>query len=251
MDASQVEALLQGVAAGTVGVGDALEQLRRLPIDDTLDFAQLDTHRALRTGRAEVVFCLGKTPAQCAAIAQRLSTHAPLVLLTRASPEAAKAVLDAVPGTVYHEAARCLVVGSCPEPNPEDGFVAVVTAGTADIPVAEECAITLECFGRRAERVFDVGVAGLHRVLGRLPILQEARVVVVVAGMEGALSSVVGGLVRTPVVGCPTSVGYGASFGGVSALLTMLNSCAPGIGVVNIDNGYGAACLADRCLGIR
>jgi NCAIR mutase (PurE)-related protein len=251
MDLERVESLLRGVAAGDVEVGDALALLRRLPIDDTLDFAQLDTHRALRTGRAEVVFCQGKTPAQCAAIAERLATHAPLVLLTRASPEAAAAVVAAVPQTVHHEAARCLVVGNPPEPDPNDGTVAVVTAGTADIPVAEECAITLACFGRKVERVYDVGVAGLHRVLNRLPVLESAQVVVVVAGMEGALSSVVGGLVRTPVVACPTSIGYGASFGGVSALLTMLNSCAPGIGVVNIDNGYGAACLADRCLGIR
>jgi len=251
MDAQRVESLLKGVASGDVSVDDALAVLRRLPIDDSLDFAQLDTHRALRTGRAEVVFCQGKTPAQCAAIAERLATHAPVVLLTRASPEAADAVLSAVPGTTYHEAARCLVVGTCPEPDPDDGFIAVVSAGTADIPVAEECAVTLACFGRRAERIYDVGVAGLHRVIARIPVLNDAKAVVVVAGMEGALSSVVGGLVRTPVIACPTSVGYGASFGGVSALLTMLNSCAPGIGVVNIDNGYGAACLADRCLGIR
>ena len=248
MDPARVEDLLRSVAAGDTSVEHALEVLRRLPVDDTLDFARLDTHRALRTGRAEVVYCQGKTPEQCAAIGRRLVEHAPVVLMTRASREIADAVQAALPHTVHHEAARCLVLGEPPAPDPDDGYVAVVTAGTADIPVAEEAAVTLACFGRRVERCFDVGVAGLHRVLGRLPLLREARAVVVVAGMEGALSSVVGGLVHTPVIAVPTSVGYGASFGGVAALLTMLNSCASGIGVVNIDNGFGAACLADRCL---
>ncbi len=248
MDPSRVEDLLRSVASGATSVEAALETLRRLPVDDSLDFARLDTHRALRTGRAEVVYCLGKTPEQCAAIGRRLVEHAPLVLMTRATQEIADAVCAALPRTVHHAAARCLVTGTPPEPGPGDGYVAVVTAGTADIPVAEEAAVTLECFGRRAERCFDVGVAGLHRLLGRLPLLRDARAVIVVAGMEGALASVVGGLVSTPVIAVPTSVGYGAAFGGVSALLTMLNSCASGIGVVNIDNGFGAACLADRCL---
>lgn len=248
MDAARLEALLAAVAAGQRSVGEALEALRGFPFDDALEFAHLDTHRGLRTGQPEVVFCQGKTPDQCVAIAQRLSESADVVLLTRASAETAAAVTAALPEVNWHTSARCLVIGTPPLPPEGEGYVAVVTAGTADIPVAEEACVTLETLGAAVERVFDVGVAGLHRLLARRRVLDEARALVVVAGMEGALASVVGGLVRCPVIACPTSIGYGASFGGVAALLTMLNSCAAGVAVVNIDNGFGAACVAHRCV---
>ena len=243
MDTARLERLLREVRDGTTSVENALGALRDFPYDDALGFARLDTHRALRTGYPEVVFCQGKTVDQCVAIARRLSETADRILLTRASPTVGEAVRAALPQAVYHEAARCVVVGSPPEPEGSD-YVAVVTAGTADIPVAEEAAVTLEVLGSRVVRVFDVGVAGLHRLLDRRDVLQAARSIVVAAGMEGALASVVGGLVACPVVAVPTSVGYGASFGGLSALLTMLNSCATGVAVVNIDNGFGAGYFA-------
>lgn len=249
MDAARLETLLRAVQRGDSSVEEALENLRGFPYDD-LGFARLDTHRALRTGVAEVVFCQGKTVDQCVVIAGRLAQLSPVVLLTRASTEIANAVTMAFPQAVYHEAARCLVVGEPPLPSAENnGFVAVVSAGTSDQPVAEEAVVTLETLGSRVVRVYDVGVAGLHRLLAQRGVLESARCCVVVAGMEGALASVVGGLVACPVVAVPTSVGYGASFGGVAALLTMLNSCATGVAVVNIDNGFGAGYFAHLVAG--
>jgi len=246
MDRARLENLLRDVRSGATGVADALDALRDFPYESVGDFARLDTHRALRTGHAEVVFCQNKTPDQCAQIAQRMRESAACVLLTRAAPDVARAVEAVLPSgdVTYHETARCIVAGTPPSPNNEQNYVGVVSAGTADMPVAEEAAVTLETLGSRVVRLYDVGVAGLHRLLDKRDVLQNARALVVVAGMEGALASVVGGLVACPVVACPTSVGYGASFGGLAALLTMLNSCATGVAVVNIDNGFGAGYFA-------
>ncbi len=234
--------LLQRVKDGILPVQDALEKLRVLPYED-LGYARLDHHRALRQGFPEVVFAQGKTPEQVGALVARLAEHNDRVLATRASPEKYQAVLERVPDAIYHEMGRLIVVNRSPQPSGAPGIV-VATGGTADIPVAEEAAITAELMGNQVERLYDVGVAGLHRLLDRADTLRKAHVVIVVAGMEGALASVVAGLVSVPVVAVPTSVGYGASFGGLAALLTMLNSCAPGVAVVNIDNGYGAGHLA-------
>jgi NCAIR mutase (PurE)-related protein len=222
-------------------VEDALRRLRELPYAD-VGFAKVDTHRALRNGAPEAVFCQGKTPEQVVAIVTRLAEHHANVLATRAAPEVAQAIAAAGLPHRYHAEARVAVVR--PEPTGDVGLIAVVSAGTADIPVAEEAAVTAEALGNRVERAYDCGVAGLHRLLDQHHLLSEAHVIVVVAGMEGALPSVVGGLVDRPVIAVPTSVGYGTAFGGVTALLAMLNSCAAGVSVVNIDNGYGAACQA-------
>lgn len=246
MDTDRLAALLGSVQSGEVGIADALERLRSLPYDSVGDFAQLDTHRAVRTGAPEVVYCPGKSDEQVAAIMQRLAMHSGRVLATRATPEQFAAVQQELPQAVYHSLPRLITVGEPPPPSHPERYVAVLTAGTADTPVGEEAALTLEWHGSRAERLYDVGVAGLHRLLGRLDLVQKAHVLVVCAGMEGALTSVVAGLVSRPVVAVPTSVGYGASFGGVAALLTMLNSCAGGVAVVNIDNGFGAAVYAHR-----
>jgi NCAIR mutase (PurE)-related protein len=246
MDIDRLASLLTGVQSGEVAVGDALERLRSLPYESVGDFANLDTHRAVRTGATEVVYCPGKSEAQVAAIMERLTAHSDRVLATRATPAQFAAVKDVLPQAVYHPLPRLITVGEPPPPTHPDRYVAVLTAGTADTPVGEEAALTLKWHGSRAERLYDVGVAGLHRLLGRLEVVQNAHALVVCAGMEGALASVVAGLVSRPVVAVPTSVGYGASFGGVSALLTMLNSCAGGVAVVNIDNGFGAAVYAHR-----
>ncbi len=244
METARLESLLSDVAAGRSTVADALSALRGFPYDDGLGFARLDTHRALRTGDPEVVFCQGKTVGQCVAIAERLSQTSTLVLMTRASAEVGEAVRMALPQAQYHELARCITIGALPDTVPERPYAAIVTAGTADIPVAEEAAITLRAMGTPVHTAFDVGVAGLHRILDIRPLLDGAACVVVIAGMEGALASVVGGLVACPVVACPTSIGYGAAFGGLAPLLTMLNSCASGVAVVNIDNGFGAGYYA-------
>ncbi|MGI6737400.1 MAG: nickel pincer cofactor biosynthesis protein LarB [Anaerovoracaceae bacterium] len=223
---------------------------------DEAAFAHLDLEREARTGMPEAVFCEGKTTAQAAAIVRRLAATGSRVLATRADEEVWQAVRDAVPQAVYYEQARIIFVPAVGSEDgtdqvtggkrPAAGRIAVVSAGTADLPVAEEAAVTASCLGSEVDRIYDVGVAGVHRLFEHLDRIRAARVVIVVAGMEGALASVVGGLVAAPVIAVPTSVGYGANFGGLSALLTMLNSCAAGVGVVNIDNGYGAACLADR-----
>jgi NCAIR mutase (PurE)-related protein len=242
VDRKKLEELLRAVAAGEVDVADALERLRRLPYDD-VGFARIDTHRSLRAGFPEAIFCEGKTPAQVAAIAGRMAEGGAAVLATRAGAEVYEAVRAKCPAASYNAEARVIVVPG--EAAPERrGRVLVLSAGTADIPVAEEAAVVAETMGCRVERVYDVGVAGLHRLLDKLDAIHKADCVVVAAGMEGALASVVAGLGGGPVVAVPTSVGYGASFRGIAPLLTMLNSCAGGVVVVNIDSGFGAGYAA-------
>lgn len=242
MNENTLRTLLEDVAAGQQNVDQAVAALRSLPFED-LDFVKLDHHRALRWGFPEVVFCPGKTPAQVAEITARLAERSPRLLGTRATPEQFQAALARVPELRYHETARALWLERDPE-RPLKPGVMIVAAGTSDLPVAEEAALTLRLMGHEPLVVTDVGVAGLHRLLPHVPTLQAAHVVVAVAGMEGALASVVGGLVACPVIAVPTSVGYGASFGGLAALLAMLNSCASGVAVVNIDNGFGAGHMA-------
>jgi len=242
MDPESLRQLLESVRDGATAPAEALERLRVLPYE-SLGFATLDHHRALRRGFPEVVFCQGKTPAQTAIIMERLAARGPVVLGTRATPDTYAAVRERVPEARYHELARAITVGSVPSEARIAG-VTVVSAGTSDLPVAEEAALTAEMMGHTVDRIDDVGVAGLHRLLAQVERLRRARVVVVVAGMEGALPSVVAGLLDVPVIAVPTSVGYGASFGGLSALLGMLNSCSSGIAVVNIDNGFGAGTMA-------
>ncbi len=239
----KLRVLLEQVHRNEIEVDEALERLRGFPYED-LDFARLDSHRALRKGFPEVVFCPGKTNEQIVQIVARIRERAGRVIAARATPGVAEAVQRAVPDAVYHSAARMIVVGGPLPPVEGAGTVLVVSAGTADIPVAAEALITAQTLGSPVEHLYDVGVAGIHRLLGSREQLFAANVLVVVAGMEGALASVVAGLVDRPVIAVPTSVGYGASFGGLAALLTMLNSCAPGVGVVNIDNGFGAGYLA-------
>lgn len=242
MDERRLRELLEEVSTGTVQVSAAMDRLRTLPYED-VGFARIDHHRALRNGFPEVVFCQGKTPAQTAAIVECLAAHGDRVLATRAAPEVYAAVRERVPEARYHELARVIVVDRRLEGERRPGIL-VVSAGTADIPVAEEAAITAELMGNQVERLYDVGVAGLHRLLDSQGRLRQARVVLVVAGMEGALPSVIGGLVSAPVIAVPTSVGYGSSFGGLAALLGALNSCTAGVATVNIDNGFGGGFIA-------
>lgn len=246
MTIPELQRLLDDVRGGTVNVASAadriLEALRAAPFDD-VGFARVDTHRLLRQGFPEVILGTGKTPAQVAAIAARLVSHGQALLVTRAQLEMYEAVREAVPEAAYHAEARAITLKQGDIP-PGRGTVLVACAGTSDLPVAEEAAVTADLMGNRIDRLYDVGVAGLHRLLGEQRRLREARVVIVVAGMEGALPSVVAGLVHVPVIAVPTSIGYGASFGGLAALLGMLNSCAAGVSVVNIDNGFGAGCMA-------
>jgi pyridinium-3,5-biscarboxylic acid mononucleotide synthase len=236
--------LLEKFRAGGVGRDKVLHAFQAAPIAD-LGFAQLDTHRSLRKGFPEVIYGGGKTPAQVVKIAAKLVEHGDRVLATRVTPEHARALRKKFKHAVHHELARCVTIEKKPLPR-RAGTIAVICAGTSDLPVAEEAAVTAEIMGNLVERVNDVGVAGVHRLFSRLETIQRANVVIVVAGMEGALPSVVGGLVDKPVIAVPTSVGYGASFGGVTALLAMLNSCASGITVVNIDNGFGAGYAASQ-----
>ena len=242
MNPARLQALLEQVRAGALSPQEAAGRLRDLPFED-LGHARVDHHRALRNGFPEVIFGGGKTPAQVVEIARSLKAKGSAVLLTRAEAAQVHSLRAAFPGTVHHEAARIAVLPP-PEPPEPIGLVAVVCAGTADLPVAEEAAVTAETLGSRAERIYDAGVAGLHRLLAEMPVLREAHAIVAVAGMEGALPSVVAGLVDVPVIAVPTSVGYGASLGGLTALFAMLTSCAAGLSVVNIDNGFGAACQA-------
>ncbi len=251
MDVNRIESLLLDVREGRVDIAQAVDALRSLPYDAVGDFAKLDTHRAVRTGAPEVVYCPGKLSSQVAQIVERLASHSDRVLATRATREQYDAVFELVPNAEFHELPRLITVGTAPAPKNAERYVAVLTAGTADTPVGEEAAMTLEWHGSRAERLYDVGVAGIHRLLDRLDLIQGADVLIVCAGMEGALASVVGGLVSCPVVAVPTSVGYGASFGGIAALLSMLNACSGGIAVVNIDNGFGAGCYAHRINAMR
>lgn len=246
MDRTSLRQLLQKVAEGSLDVEAALRSLSFLPFED-LGFAKVDHHRELRSGIAEAVFGEGKAPEQVAAIVGELIARTDgAVLVTRASAEQFRAVRDVVPSAVYHETPRLVVARS--NPGGPIGKITVATGGTADLPVAEESALSAEAFGAKVERIYDVGVAGIHRLLAFEEALLTAEVVVVVAGMDGALASIVGGLVRCPVVAVPTSVGYGAGIGGIAPLLTMLNSCAPGVAVVNIDNGFGAAAVAAKIL---
>ena len=243
MDAESLQTLLESVRDGSVTVSRALEALRDLPYQD-LGYARLDHHRPLRTGWPEVVLAEGKTREQVAGIVAAMAGRGHPVLVTRAAPDVYETVASSVSTACYHETARCIVVPQEGPSPPEEVGLLIVTGGTADLPVAEEAALTAELMGCHAGRLNDVGVAGLHRLLAHRERLQEARVIIVVAGMEAALASVVSGLVSAPVIAVPTSVGYGASFQGLAALLGMLNACAPGIGVVNIDNGFGAGYLA-------
>ncbi len=245
MTAEQIETLLADVASGRVAPEAALERLRHLPFED-LPFARIDHHRALRQGHPEVVFCEGKTADQVVAICDRLHARTGSFLGTRASEAVALRLQDRFPDMVWNPLARTVHLETTRKPPRHPGIILVVSAGTSDLPVAEEAAVVAEAFGHPVERLIDVGVAGLHRLLAATEQIQRARVVIVVAGMEGALPSVVGGIVSVPVIAVPTSIGYGASFGGLAALLGMLNSCAAGVTVVNIDNGFGAAAAASR-----
>ena len=242
MDVASISKLLQQVRSRKLSPDQALERLRHLPFED-LGFAKLDHHRALRAGFPEVVLGSGKTPAQTAEIFARLARHKGNVLATRCEPAQYSAIRKRLPKAEFHELARCVLLRK-DRALYGKGRVAVVSAGTADVPVAEEAVVTAQAMGNEVEHFYDVGVAGLHRLLAHSQALMRARVVIVCAGMEGALPSVVGGLLRVPVVAVPTSVGYGASFQGLAALLGMLNSCASNVSVVNIDNGFGAAYVA-------
>jgi len=243
MNPEGLERLLRQVQQRQLTVTQALRQLRSMPFED-LGFASLDHHRSLRQGFPEVVLCEGKTRAQIVTISRALIRKGGPFLATRAEPAIARAIGRLDHRARYHRDAR--IVAIRPATRKATGHVLVVTAGTVDIPVAEEARVTAEVMGSHVERLYDVGVAGLHRLLGKKDRLFNARVVIVVAGMDGVLPSVVGGLVDCPVIAVPTSCGYGSSFGGLAALLTMLNSCAAGVGVMNIDNGFGAGCLAHR-----
>jgi NCAIR mutase (PurE)-related protein len=242
MDNEALRKLLENVKNGGVSVDNALTELKLLPFED-LGFAKIDHHRNLRNGYPEVIYCQGKTVEQIKMIVSRLMERDNNIMATRAGREVFEGILEVTSDAVYHEAARIVVVKKR-EHQVSEKVIAIVTAGTSDIPVAEEAAVTAETMGNKVDRIYDVGVAGIHRLLAKTEILMQANVLVVVAGMEGALASVVGGLVDKPVIAVPTSIGYGANFGGLAALLTMLNSCASGIGVVNIDNGFGAGYLA-------
>ena len=243
MDPAAIELLLSQVSAGKTDVADAMERLRHLPFED-LGFAKLDHHRALRTGMPEVIFASGKTAAQVTSIFERMAKAGGNVLATRASREMFDAVLAVEPRAEFNETARAITLTQNANVPAGIGTIAVVCAGTSDLPVAEEAAVTARLMGNEVELIADVGVAGIHRLLAQRTSLQAARVLIVCAGMEGALPTVVAGLVNAPVLAVPTSVGYGASFGGVAALLGMLNTCSPNVSVVNIDNGFGAACMA-------
>jgi NCAIR mutase (PurE)-related protein len=246
LDPREIESLLRQVQDRAIGPEEAAARLRELPYED-LGFAKVDHHRALRRGFSEVVFGPGKSVEQVAAIVDRLAAQGHNVLVTRTTAEAHARVALAHPEACFHEIPRCLTL-TIHTPSALPGRVAVVCAGTSDVPVAEEALVTAEFLGATADRIFDVGVAGLHRLLDQAGRLRQASVVIVVAGMEGALPSVVGGLVDAPVLAVPTSIGYGASFQGLAALLAMLNSCASGVAVLNIDNGFGAGYLASLIL---
>lgn len=244
MDNKYLEQLLEKVANGDTAPAEAMELLKNLPFED-LEFVNIDNHRGIRTGFPEAVFCQGKTVQQVAVIIQKLAENNDNIIGSRATKEQYEATKELVPDATYDEVARTIIVNRNPIPS-SDKIIAIVTAGTADIPVAEEAAVTAEVLGNKVDRIYDVGVAGIHRLFAKLDRIRAANVVIVVAGMEGALASVVGGLVDKPVIAVPTSIGYGANLGGLSALLSMLNSCANGVGIVNIDNGFGAAYLASK-----
>ncbi len=237
-----VLAVLKRVRDGDMSPEEAALLLKKEPYED-LGYAKVDHHRALRQGNAEIVYGSGKTHEQICGIVESVGRDTDCVLVTRVKPECARLLSSKIPGLEYHPVAGLCVIGRVPAKT--DSYVAVVSAGTSDMPVAEEAALTAEALGSKVVRVYDVGVAGLHRLLDNLDVVMGAKAVIAVAGMEGALASVVGGLVSVPVIAVPTSVGYGASFGGLTALLSMMNSCASGVSVVNIDNGFGAGYLAN------
>lgn len=244
MQEKDIKTLLEQVKNAEISIDEAAEALKDLPYKD-MGFANIDNHRALRTGFPEVIFCQGKTPEQIRDIMAELVKKGGNIMGTRATYEDYEVVKEALPNAVYYDLARIIaVIDNESRDDNDKRTVAVVTAGTADIPVAEEAAATAEILGNKVNRIYDVGVAGIHRLFDKLPKIREADVVIAVAGMEGALASVVGGLVDVPVIAVPTSIGYGANLGGISALLSMLNSCANGVAVVNIDNGFGAAYMA-------
>jgi len=243
MDANTLKELLESVAAGRATVDEAVARLKRLPFED-LTYAHVDHHRPLRKGFPEVIFGEGKSPEQILGIANAMVEQGDTVMVTRLSPEKAKVITEKYPDAVYHRDARVLVHEPRLAKPAGKGLIMVIAAGTSDIPVAEEAAVTAKTMGHNVKTLYDVGVSGIHRLLDYNEFLAEASVFVVVAGMEGALPSVVGGLVDKPVIAVPTSVGYGASFGGITALLAMLNSCASNVSVVNIDNGFGAGYVA-------
>lgn len=243
MDPRNLEKLLKGVASKKVDISEAMKQLKDLPYSE-ISHANFDNHRLLRTGIPEVVYGESKTAEQIIAIANHILKSNQPLLITRVDAEKAEKVCNSLKGLTYDPTSRTIHKFSSRKKTARRGLVAVVTAGTSDIPVAEEAAITLELMGENSERVYDVGVAGIHRLFDKLELLKKARVVIVVAGMEGALASIIGGLVSCPIIALPTSVGYGANLGGLSALLGMLTSCAPGVSVVNIDNGFGAGVSA-------
>lgn len=242
MDEKEIKKLLEDIKDGKASVEEGMKILKDLPFKE-LGFAKIDNHREIRVGYPEVVYCAGKTVEQVKSIVEFMLTKNNNILGTRATEEMYAAVKEICKEAEYNKLARTITIKKKDIPIPET-YIAVVTAGTSDIPVAEEAVVTAEVLGNKVERVYDVGVAGIHRLFNRLDLIRGAKVVVVIAGMEGALASVVGGLVDKPVIAVPTSVGYGANFGGLSALLCMLNSCASGISVVNIDNGFGAGYLA-------
>lgn len=243
MDKEKIKKILEDVASQKLGAEDAFEKLKSLPFED-LGFAKIDNHRAIRKGFPEVIFCQGKTVEQVQKIVSKMIYRNSVILATRADNEMYEGIKKICDSAEYNFDARIVIIGDKPEPT-KKGTVLVLSAGTADIPVAEEAAITAEVMGNKVERIYDAGVAGIHRLLSHSDKINSANVLIVVAGMEGALPSVVGGLVDKPVIAVPTSVGYGSSFNGLSALLTMLNSCVPGIAVVNIDNGFGAGYMAN------
>ncbi len=254
MDALDIKKLLKKVKSGKVSPEEAYSRLKSLPYED-LGFAKIDSHRSLRKGFPEVIYCQGKTIKQISEIAKNFSKNNHDILATRADEKVFKTIKKIVKDAKYHKIAKIVTAKrdqrpktarlSSPKSKEQRAKMLIITAGTADIPVAEEAAVTAEFLGNKVERLYDVGVAGLHRLLGNMPKLLKAKVLIVVAGMEGALASVVGGLVDKPVIAVPTSVGYGSSFKGLSALLTMMNTCSPGVSVVNIDNGFGAAVVAN------
>lgn len=243
MDINNLRNVLQDFHASRLSLDEAVDKLKILPYED-LDFVKIDHHRMIRQGFPEVIFCQGKTAEQVATIMKSLSVHNQSVLATRATDAMYAAVKAVVPDAQYYEVAKIIFVKHDNIEPDSERFVLVMTAGTSDIPVAEEAAVTAEIMGNRVERVYDVGVAGIHRLFAQQDMIQKANVLIVAAGMEGALVSVVGGMVAKPVIALPTSIGYGANFNGLAALLSMLNSCAAGVSVVNIDNGFGAGRLA-------
>lgn len=250
MNSDNMKQILQAFRDEQMTLDQAVEQLQVFSYEE-MGYAKIDHHRAVRQGFPEVVFCQGKTVAQVGEIMKRLADMAPNVLGTRATPEMYATVKEQVPEAVYHESARLIAVErqkAIPDP---DRYILVMSAGTSDIPIAEEAALTAEIMGHTVKRVYDVGVAGIHRLFAQYDLIRNANVCVVVAGMEGALASVVGGLVNKPIIAVPTSIGYGANFHGLAALLSMLNSCAAGVAVVNIDNGFGAGRMASMINGMR